>query len=110
MVADKRSDSFARLFGESRGNPDAEPALELERPRDAAPAGAADLYDDPETERQLCEHLSRALDALGVDEERGDWWEISYDNGDAWGCKGVINGRSVGFDVTTTGFSVVQPS
>lgn len=50
--------------------------------------------------------LDRALEALGYDEDRGDWWRVTYDGGrDGWGVKGVIDGKDVNFDVTTDGYT-----
>lgn len=61
---------------------------------------------EQEVERQLDAQLSRALDDLGYDESRGDWWRVTYDGGDSWGVKSVINDKDRNFDVTTTGYTL----
>jgi len=61
---------------------------------------------EQEAEQQLEAQLSRALDQLGYDESRGDWWRVSYDGGDSWGVKSVIDGEDRNFDVTTTGYTL----
>jgi hypothetical protein len=51
--------------------------------------------------------LEQALEDLGYDEDRGDWWRVTYDGGeDGWGIKGEIGGRDVNFDVTTAGYTL----
>lgn len=65
-----------------------------------------DDYDNPELEEKLFDQLFAALDAMGYDEDRGDWWRISYDGGDGWGVKSVIDGKDVNFDVTTSGYEL----
>jgi hypothetical protein len=72
------------------------------------PESTKEASPDPaeqEVGRQLDAQLARALDALGYDEDRGDWWSVTYDGGDSWGVKSVINGRDRNFDVTTTGYT-----
>ncbi|MGH2854174.1 MAG: hypothetical protein ACRDLF_08285 [Solirubrobacteraceae bacterium] len=64
-----------------------------------------------DAERQLQDQLDAqlecALDALGYDEERGDWWRVTHDGGeDGWWIKGAIDGKDVNIDVTVTGYSV----
>ncbi len=65
-----------------------------------------DTYDDAATQQKLDEQLERALEEMGYDEDRGDWWRVSYDAGDSWGVKAVVNGQDRNFDVTTTGYKL----
>jgi hypothetical protein len=58
-------------------------------------------------EEQLHVQLERALTALGYDENRGDWWRVTYDGGvDGWGIKGAVDGKDVDFDVTVNGYTL----
>jgi hypothetical protein len=52
-------------------------------------------------------NLEAALEALGYDEDRGDWWSVNADCGeDGWGVKGAIDGRDRFFDVTVDGYQL----
>jgi hypothetical protein len=71
-----------------------------------ARGGAREDAADQEVERQLSAQLASALEELGYDEDRGDWWRVSYDGGDSWGIKAVIDGKDRNFDVTTAGYTL----
>lgn len=57
-------------------------------------------------ERQLDSQLSLALEALGYDEERGDWWRVTYDAGQSLAIKSVIDGQDRYLHVTISGYSI----
>jgi hypothetical protein len=60
-----------------------------------------------QVDEQLQIQLERALEALGYDESRGDWWRVTYDGGeDGWGIKGVVDDKDVNFDVTVNGYKL----
>jgi len=67
-----------------------------------------DPYDDPDIESQLYDQLFAALESLGYDENRGDWWRISFDGGAEWGVKAVIGDEDIALDVTLTGYEIVE--
>jgi hypothetical protein len=71
-----------------------------------ARGGTREDAADQEVERQLSAQLAHALDELGYDESRGDWWRVSYDGGDSWGVKSVIDGEDRDFDVTATSYTL----
>ena len=70
-----------------------------------AQGGAREDTGGREVERRLDAQLARALDELGYDEDRGDWWRVTHDAGDGWGIKSVIDGKDRNFDVTATGYT-----
>jgi hypothetical protein len=74
-----------------------------------AQGGAREDTGDQQVERQLEAQLARALDELGYDEDRGDWWRVTHDAGDGWGIKSVIDGKDRNFDITTTGYTLSSP-
>lgn len=71
-----------------------------------AQGGAREITGDQQVERQLEAQLARALEELGYDEDRGDWWRATHDAGDGWGIKSVIDGKDRNFDVTVTDYTL----
>jgi hypothetical protein len=68
---------------------------------------ATPQLDPEELGERLQWNLEAALEALGHDEGRGDWWRVTADCGDeGWGLKGVIDDRDVAFDVTADGYQL----
>jgi hypothetical protein len=66
----------------------------------------ANTVDTQANEDVLYEQLFTALEDMGYDEDRGDWWRVTYDGQDGWAIKSVINGKDVNFDVTLTGYEI----
>lgn len=95
-------DRFSNVFGDSRGGGRADG----EETPTTTELAVEDQQEDTLTEALLDEQLGYALDALGFDEDRGDFCDIKHDGGDHWGCKAVIDGQVVNFDVHTTSYDL----
>jgi len=102
-------DQFDAVFGRRRGvrgreriSDGASPESRLEAEEDEILA--QEEVNQAALEDRLDLHLSKALDALGVDEDRGDFWDIVHDGGDHYECSAMVDDKEINFDIDADGW------